>query len=152
MAAAVRTAWTVALNAGAEFIWHQEDDFVLTEPLPVKAMERTLNDFPLLAQLVLKRQPWSEEEKAAGGQIELAPEEYTDREGFVEHRRLFSFNPSLIRAEAARVALENPGDGLERGVTDALLAARFCFGYWGVREDPPRCEHIGERRSEGYRW
>ena len=152
MAQAVRMAWTVALAAGAGFIWHQEDDFVLTEPVDIEGMAETLRRNPLLAQLVLKRQPWSEEEIAAGGQIEVAPGDYTDREGFVEHRRLFSFNPSLIRREAIEAALADPGDGLERGVTDAMLAAGYSFAYWGAREDPPRCTHIGERRSSGYRW
>jgi hypothetical protein len=152
LAAAVRTAWTLALGAGAQFIWHQEDDFVLTEPVPIEAMERTLLAHPALAQLVLKRQPWSEEEIAAGGQIEIAPDEYVDREGFVEHLRLFSLNPSLIRREVIECALAEPGDGLERGITDTLLVHGYTFAYWGARKDPPRCWHIGERRSEGYRW
>jgi hypothetical protein len=152
MAAAVRTAWTAAVGRPGEFIWHEEDDFILNEPVDIAAMAATLRDNPHLAQLVLKRQPCSAEEIAAGGQIETAPEEYTDREGFVEHRRLFSFNPCLIRREAIELALAEPGDGLERGVTDTLLRHGYSFGYFGARGDPPRCHHIGEIRSAGYRW
>jgi hypothetical protein len=118
----------------------------------LQGMAQVLEQNPHLAQIVLKRQPWSEEEIAAGGQIEAAPEDYTDREGFVEHRRLFSFNPSLVARETLRLALAEPGDGLERGVTDTLLRHGYSFAYWGARDDPPRCEHIGARRSEGYRW
>lgn len=152
MAQAVKTAWTVALGTGAEFVWHQEDDFILSEPVLIHAMGETLRANPHLAQLVLKRQPWSDEEKAAGGQIELSPGDYTDCEGFVEHRRLFSFNPSLIRREVIELALAEPRAGLEGEVTDTLLAHGYSFAYWGARDDPPRCEHIGARRSEGYRW
>jgi glycosyl transferase family 2 len=152
MAAAVRTAWTAAVGRPGEFIWHQEDDFTLNGPVDIQAMAQVLRKHPKLAQLVLKRQPWSDEEIAAGGQMEVSPEDYTDRDGFVEHRKLFSFNPALCRRSAIEDALSDPGDGLERGVTDTLLRHGYYFGYFGARADPPRCEHIGIHRSAGYRW
>jgi hypothetical protein len=152
LAAAVRLAWTLALATPARYVFHAEDDFIYREPVDLAGMARLLDENPHLAQVVLKRQPWGEQEIAAGGQIEVAPDEYVDREGFVEHRRLFSFNPSLIRREAIELALAEPGDGLERGITDTLLAHGYSFAYYGARNDGPRCEHIGVRRSEGHRW
>jgi hypothetical protein len=152
LAAAVGSVWRMALETSARYVFHAEDDFTYREPVDLVGMARVLEENPHLAQVVLKRQPWSEEEIAAGGQIEVAPEEYADRKGFVEHRRLFSLNPSLIRREAIELALTEPGDGLERGITDTLLRHGYSFAYWGARKDPPRCWHIGERRSEGYRW
>ncbi len=152
LAAAVRTGWTEALKTDAEFVWHHEDDFTLTMPVEIHAMARVLCLHPYLAQLVLKRQPWSEEEITAGGQIEVAPGDYVDRHGFVEHGRLFSFNPCLIPRHVVELALQEPSDGLERGVTDTLTRHLYRFAYWGARDDPPRCHHIGEHRSAGYRW
>jgi len=152
LAAAVRSAWLLAFAGRSRYIFHAEDDFIYREPVDLAGMARLLDENPHLAQVVLKRQPWGEDEIAAGGQIEVAPSEYTDREGFVEHRRLFSLNPSLIRREAIELALAEPGDGLERGITDTLLEHGYSFAYWGARKDAPRCEHIGVRRSEGYRW
>lgn len=152
LAAAVRLAWMQALATPARYVFHAEDDFTYREPVDLARMARLLDENPHLAQVVLKRQPWGEDEIAAGGQIEVAPDEYTARDGFVEHRRLFSLNPSLIRREAIELALAEPGDGLERGITDTLLAHGYSFAYYGARKDPPRCEHIGVRRAAGYRW
>lgn len=152
LAAAVRLAWELVLISDARYIFHAEDDFTYREPVDLAGMARLLDEHPHLAQVVLKRQPWGEDEITAGGQIEVAPDDYTDRKGFVEHRRLFSFNPSLIRRDAIKLALGQPGFGLERGVTDTLLHHGYSFAYWGARTDAPRCEHIGIHRSKGYRW
>lgn len=149
LAGAVKTAWKTALAARPDYLWHQEEDFVFEAPIDIGAMARCLEEFPYLAQLVLKRQPWSREEKIAGGQIEVAPEEYVDFESHVEHNRLFSLNPCLI---PARVIERCQDEELERGITDACLGEGWRFAYWGQRHDAPLCEHIGEHRSAGYRW
>lgn len=152
LGAAVATAWARARESGLPYVFHLEDDFVLTEPLDLVTMTEVLDADPQLAQLVLKRQPWSIEEHAAGGQIEVAPGEFDDDEiagwPIVRHRRLFSFNPSLIPVAALDLV---PHGGLEADVTDVLLAAGCSFAYWGRRGDPPRCRHIGHERSPGWR-
>lgn len=152
LAGAVRSAWETALEQDVDYVWHMEGDFILTQNLFLSDMYSVLKENPQLAQLVLKRQPWSPEEIQAGGQIETAPELYVDCKGFVSHKRLFSFNPCLIPRHVVELALAGPGDGLERGVTDTLLDAGYSFGYLGDRFDPPRCEHIGINRSPGYHW
>lgn len=149
LAAAVQTAWKVALDSNADYLWHHEEDFTLEEPIDVLGMARTLDANPHLAQLVLKRQAWSMEEIAAGGQMEVAPTEFTDCDGFVQHKRLFSLNPSLIPRSVVEAC---EGTELERGITDRCLDLGLSFAYWGKRSDPPRCTHIGARRSAGYRW
>jgi hypothetical protein len=153
MAAAVRTALSTVVSTTARYAFYLEEDFVLTAPVQLDAMIATLDAYPRLSQLVLKRQPWSDEEKNAGGQIEVAPTAYEDRDGFVEHKRLFSFNPSLMRVEACEKALQDPGsNGLEAGITQTLVREGYSFAFWCARTDPPRCEHIGEARSADYRW
>lgn len=155
MAAAVRSGWSTALETGCDFLFHTEEDFTFNEVINALPMAHLLESQPHLAQLVLKRQPWSDVEIAAGGQIETAPHLYTERGNgirWVEHETLFSFNPSLISANALRHAWHDLRDGLERGVTDGLLARGYKFAYWRGKADGPLCHHIGTQRSQGYRW
>lgn len=153
---AVRSAWETALVTGADYIFHLEDDFIFNRKINVDKMIRLLHCEPHLAQVLLKRQPWNDEEIAAGNIIQAYPDEHTDHScpsgNWVEHRRLFSFNPFIAPRHVLELALEKSADTLERGVTDALLAEGYSFGYFGKRDDEPRCHHIGDVRSQNYRW
>lgn len=155
LAAGVQSVWaTAASYPDVEFLFHVEEDFVFLEPVSLLDMAEMLRRRAHLAQLVLKRQPWSPEEIAAGGQIEVNPSAYSELSSNVgarvEHRTLFSFNPSLI---PRRVFDRAWGPILEADVTAELRKARSTrFAYWGRKADPPRCVHIGEVRSAGYRW
>lgn len=144
LAGAVQSGWDHLWNV--DFVWHQEDDFVFPGTVPIWDMVDALERHPELAQVALLRQPWSPEEKMAGGIYGLYREHFTDSDGLVWHERLFTFNPSLYRREIATTA------GLERDVTDRLLAEGWKFAYLGSTADEPRCWHIGVRHSQGYRW
>lgn len=146
LAAAVQSAWA-DLPGDIDFVFHLEEDFILTAPVEIELMAKTLEATPGLAQLVLKRQAWSVEERAAGGIIEMHPDQYTDRAGWVEHRRIFSLNPCLIPRPL--VDLGWPATN-EAGFTEQLVASGWRFGFWGARDDPPRCLHIGVHRSAGW--
>lgn len=146
LAAAVQSAWA-GLPSDITHVFHLESDFVVAEPVDVEAMADTLDANPALAQLVLKRQPGNPVEAAAGGIIETAPDEYIDRDGWVEHHRIFSLNPCLIPAP---VVSEGWPAGNEAEQTARLLAAGWSFGFWGARHDPPRVIHIGTRRAQGW--
>lgn len=146
LAAAVNSAW-VGLPGDVDFVFHVEEDFVLQGPVEFDRMAKTLDAHPRLAQLVLKRQPGTPAEAAAGGIIEQHPDDYVDRDGWVEHRRIFSLNPCLI--PRAVIDLGWPASN-EAGFTDQLVAAGWSFGFWGARADPPKVWHIGTERSEGW--
>lgn len=153
LAGAVRAGFAWALDQGADYVLWIEEDFVFSERVPVEEMASILDRVPRLAQVVLKRQPWSAEEKAAGGQIEVAPDEYEEHSlgagaDYVEHTRLFSLNPSLIRREVLELGWT---DSNEAGFTERCLAAGYSFAYYGARHDPPRCEHVGAVRGTGWR-
>lgn len=147
LAAAVASAWA-DLPDDADYVFHLEEDFVLTEPVPLVTMAAVLASHTELAQLVLKRQPWSPEERAAGGIIERHPERYTERDAYVEHREIFSLNPSLIPR-----AITDRGwpPGNEAEMTAQLLADGYSFAFWGRAKDRPRCLHIGAERSPGWK-
>lgn len=146
LAAAVNSAWDAALETDAEYLFHLEGDFTFAEDVDLDAMCRLLEEQPHLAHVVLKRQAWSPPEVKAGGYIELSPESYTDCDGWVEHDRLFSLNPSVIRREV-----------LELGpfVDEADFSARckragYRFAIWGQKADPPRVLHIGQSRHKAW--
>lgn len=147
LAAAVQTAWS-GLPPEIDMVLHVEDDFVFAEPVDIDGMAMKLKEHGRLAQLVLKRQPWSLEECEAGGIMEMHPDEYKQRDGFVEHTRIFSLNPCLIPRE---VVDRGWPAGNEAEMTARLVADGWSFGFWGQREDPPRCLHIGVQRSAAWK-
>ena len=155
---AVKSAWQAALDYDADFIWHHEEDFVLTDTVPIAQMMYLLSERPYLAQLVLNRNPdpGNAQEVAAGGPMLVAPDEYNERTDgdlvWSEHARIFSFNPMLAPRSAIECALEHSANFLEAGVTTALLQNGFTFAFWGGKYDPPKCYHVGTQRSSGYRW
>ena len=158
MAGAVQEAWTWALDKGADYLLHVEEDFRFID-LPLRAMQYVLERCPHLAEVVLKRQPWSDEEKRAGGQIETNPTAYTQHQGYgrnvawVEHSTLFSLNPCLIPRRTLELGWPSGplGVGNESGMTKRCLDAGMRFAYYGKIADPPRCEHVGHQRSNGWR-
>lgn len=149
---AVVSAWTTFLESGCDFYWHHEDDFVITEPVNIFGMMNILRRNDMLAQLALKRNAVNEVEVAAGGMMQSNPDVFTDADGHVTTRYLFTFNPFLARREVIECALDASQAMLERDVTDRLLGAGYHFGYLGAIADEPRVEHIGNVRSQGYRW
>lgn len=147
LAAAVQSAWA-GLPPEVDYVFHLEADFVLPEPVDLEGMAGVLDANPMLANLVLKRQPGCPEEAAAGGIIECHPDDYTDRAGWVEHRRCFSLNPCLI---PRRVVDMGWPDSNEAGQTQRLVEGGWTFGFWGGRADPPKVCHIGTHRAEGWK-
>lgn len=157
MAGAVRAAWGWAVEQGTDYLLHVEEDFLFTDRVPLAEMVAILERAPHLAQVVLKRGPWSAAEVAAGGIIEMAPTEYLDRSfgpgcEFVEHGRVgdcgFSLNPCLIPRRVLELGWP---DGNEAEMSQALVDKGFSFAFYGRREDPPHCEHVGAVRGAGWR-
>lgn len=149
MAHTVRRAWQ---ETSAPYVFHLEDDFTIDEPVDIRAMAGVLEANPKLAQLCLLRQPWNDEEQAAGGIIQANPGAYgqweTDGHPWVVHRRLFSLNPCLLPRWVVDLGWD---DGNERGFTDRLLAdPDVIFGYWGVPTSQ-QVTHIGVLRAPGWR-
>lgn len=148
---AVETAWKTALDSDAAFVWHQEEDFTIDEPVDVPAMAETLDQWSNLAQLSLKRQPVNATEVTAGGYMQVEPARYANAEKWVDHDVCFSLNPSLIPRSVIESCVDAEMMLVERPITDYLLKQGLRFGVWGSIEDPPRVTHIGTTRSPGWR-
>lgn len=147
LAAAIQSGWNAL--GDVDYVLHLEEDFTFPEPIPVDRMMRLLDHEPDLAQVCLKRQPWSPIEVTMGGFMELHPNDYQNHicEGvrYVSHTRCFSFNPCLYPGwiRSFRADLEAP-------LTQVMLQGKLRFAYYGHTEDDPRCIHIGEKRSAGW--
>lgn len=151
-AGAYRSAWAwIAANATESHIFSTEDDFTFNREIPLLSLARVLDREPGLIQLALRRQPWNEAERAAGGVVEQHPDAYIDRisdDGeWLEQRLFYTTNPSLFRRSLC--ALTWPlGTNSEGHFSHQLLAdPAIRFGYWGARSSGEWVTHIGHTRA-----
>lgn len=154
-AGAIQHGWDQVIETGAEWTAQFEMDFLLHGRFPLERMIAILERHEHLAQISLKRQPWSPAEKAAGGFVELNPDAYEQRvdrgDLFTEHRVCFTTNPCLYPTALCHAGWpqEPNSEGL---FTHRLLEdPGLRFAIWGGKFDPPRVTHIGdERAGHGY--
>jgi hypothetical protein len=148
---AIRSAWAHVKARAERIVFHLEDDFTFNEPIDLPAMQHVLDRNPGLVQLALRRQPWNDAERAAGGIVEQHPTDYIDcSDGisdWLEHRRFFTTNPSMYRR--ALTEKEWPEGEHSEGRFGLALCENPTtrFGYWGRRDDPPKVHHIGDHRA-----
>jgi hypothetical protein len=153
---AIREAWQhLHDHVDSDFIFHLEDDFVLQRDVDLRAMARVLDEYPHLAQIVLRRQPWNEIERSAGSLLNVGPEDFkastNGLDHWLEHRRYFSTNPCLYPWWMTTLGwpegLQSEGRFSLRLFQNPQLACAF----WGQRDDEPWVHHIGEDRTgRGY--
>lgn len=153
-AGAIAEGWRQARKTKCDWVFHAELDFIYRAPIPLDRMIAVLKRKPYLAQIVLKRGPENEEERQAGGIVEMWPDEYhqmTDQgDVWTEHRLHFSTNPSLYSAALCAQGWPQVPQS-ERVFTDLLIEDdKLRFAYWGPKFDAPLVEHIGERVGCGY--
>lgn len=133
-----------------------EDDATFNEPVDVEKMRRVLERHSHLAQLALRRQPWNDQEKAAGGIVEQHPDWYVDchdeemHADWLEQTGFWTNNASLIAPWVFDVPYPTGADAeghFSFALRDARPDARFA--YWGARTDPPQIHHIGDVQARG---
>lgn len=161
---AIRSAWGLVpyLATDETFIAHWEDDFVATRRIDLGAIAAVLDRHPRLVHMALRRQPWNDEEKAAGGIVEIHPEGYRDvtdgEDQWLEHRMFWTTNPSVYRKTLLEVGWPE-GVQSEGNFAPKLMAQGtaevggddMMFGFWGARDSGTWVEHIGqERAGTGY--
>jgi hypothetical protein len=158
---AMRRVMQVAVDTGARWVFLTEDDFLPLGPMPLPAMTQVLTDHPHLVQIVLKRQPWYENEKRAGGVLEAINESTRDhsmllkRSGldqWVEHRAFWSCNPTLFPTwVAARGWPDGPWSEGQFGRALFAEKASRRAAMWGEWGCDPQVAHIGtEKAGHGY--
>lgn len=157
---AIRCAWDwLKRHSDEPFVFHLEEDFTFTRDVDLDTMADCLAVHRHVLQLVLKRQPWNPQERAAGGIIEQHSDDYEQRiDGpwaWVEHRRFWSTNPHLTTRRLVTTQTWPDGAESEGRFTHDLLSrehhnvpsAELRFAFWGHREDPHWVTHIGDERT-----
>lgn len=146
---ALNIGWkTVPLDA--THVFHLEDDFLCNVDVPLAEMAAVLDARPYLVQLVLKRQPWSEEEKAWGDLVRGRVDRFEYVESWVEHREYFSTNPNLMRTEWIRDGMMVIPECEGKFGLELLADPSLRFAFWGSPDDPPVVHHIGDARTLGW--
>lgn len=149
-AGAISEGWRRVLEAGHEWCFHLEADFVFNRPVPLGQMLRAMEANKHLVQMALLRGPENSAEASAGGVIEQHSNDYVQihdgPHSWLEHRRFFTTNPSLIPGWVMRAGWpqgsESEGHfGLNLFASDPALRAAF----WGTGER--WVEHIGAVRA-----
>jgi len=148
LAASVQLCWDELRSWDLDYVFHVEEDFVFPDPPPIDDMAAILAANPELAQVALYRQPWSPEEIAADGYLNLHSDQYEQREGYLVTDRLFTLNPCLYPAWLMDIGW--PDRGGEAEFTAICREKGLRFGLYGQRTDSARCIHIGARRSAGW--
>lgn len=153
---AIHSIWeSLRYRTGFNYIFHLEDDFTFNEPINLHNMIAVLDRNPQLQQMSLLRQPWNEEEKAAGGIMQLHPEDYTEYQygpmKWVEQRRYFTTNPCLYRKRVINFPWPEGPNSEGRFTQQLLKNPSATFGIWGKKFGAPKVEHIGHQRvGTGY--
>lgn len=166
---AIRSAWAeLRSSSSARYVFHLEDDFLFRRLVDLGELSFVLDVRPELVQLALRRQPWNDAERAAGGIVEQHPDDYVERSvwapwweieepsrrlHWLEHRRFFTTNPTLYRRELL-LRHEWPAGAESEGRFSIELAAsdpNLRFAFFGARDSGEWVEHIGhERVGKGY--
>lgn len=154
-----RLGFAGAIDAGwrqvqTDYVFHLEADFTFNRPVPLEAMVAALDANPHLVQMALLRQPWNEQERAAGGIVQMHPDLYQPvvwrGHRWLEHRRNVTTNPAVwprwVIDRGWPQRRESEGHfGLELFASDPTLRA----AYWGGGEE--WVTHVGDvRGGRGY--
>lgn len=147
---AIQNAWSELHDS--DYILHWEDDFVLKEKLNVDFLRWILTTQPDLAQIALKRQPWNEVEKSAGGIVESDPDSYIEvtQYGYTitKHDKFFTTNPCLYNKSIIDIGW--PTTKHSEGIFSISMRERgLKSAFFGGKFDPPKVEHIGYDRAGG---
>ena len=153
---AIRHTWArLVVGSKAEHVFHLEDDFIFRRSVDLAAMAAVLDDHHHLVQLALRRQPWNDAERAAGGIVEQHPDDYLEisdaANTWLEHRRFFTTNPSLYRRSLCRLGWPNVAQSEGVFTHQLTIDPAVRFGYWGDRGSGEAVEHLGHvRAGAGY--
>lgn len=143
-------AWkTLAIQSEASYIFGLEDDFTFNREVLLEDMVRILEENPNVYQMALRRQAWSSAEIQAGGVIELWPESFHQKEGWISHRLFFTTNPNLYRRSLIETREYPNVKDSEGHFSQSIITTDpdAQFGYWGLKTDDPWVTHTGIRRK-----
>lgn len=154
--AAMRGVWTYLATRewSYDYAFLTEDDFELERDVDLRPMMAALRADPGLVQMALLRDACYPAEREAGGILGHPVDEFVvagaDASPWLEHRRFFTLNPSLVRRSLfARPWPIAPHSEAVFGRQLFAADPRTRAGLWGVGD--PWIRHLGEvRAGAGY--
>jgi glycosyltransferase involved in cell wall biosynthesis len=149
LAGAVQSAWS-SISRDSDYVFHLEDDFLFNQPIDIEDMISLLRCNSYLVQMALVRASVNPPEEEVGGFVFQHLEDYTQKDGFFEHGRLFTLNPCLYPMSTVRMGWPDHGGESEFTSKVHSLNCNYRFGFYGNIYDRPYVTHIGGRRSEGW--
>jgi len=153
---AIRNAWTHLGDWETDYVFHLEQDFELTKDIDIESMITVLEENPNVSQLALRRQPWNETEKKAGGIVESNPYDFYERKDlsgnvWLEHRKFWTTNPCLYRSSLMNTSWPTGANSEGMFGINLFEDAEQVSGYWGSRDSGEWCKHVGDNRiGTGY--
>lgn len=153
-AGAIQRAWDLLLSVSqADYVFHVEDDFVFRRDVDLLEMVDVMERHPHIAQMALMRQPWSPEEKRAGGFVALDPDAYIEvsdgEHAWLEHRKFWTTNPAIYRRSLCKRGWPDAPRSEAKFGDHLFLDSQVRCAFWGAGE--VWVEHIGtERAGTGY--
>jgi hypothetical protein len=149
LAGAVQSAWD-SVSKESDYVFHLEDDFVFNKSIDISHLAFLLRKNPHLVQMALVRAPVNPPEEEVGGFVFQHLADYSQKEDFFEHGRLFTLNPSLYPMSTVKMGWPDHGGESEFTSKVHTIDKDYRFGFYGNIYDPPLVTHIGGRRSEGW--
>ncbi len=125
-----------------------EEDFYITGDVDFAAYAGHLDASPYLAQIVLQRQPWFENELRAGGMLKalkLRGQKFEGKNTLLEHTAFFSGNPAVWRIETFESGWPD-GEWSENAKRDQLISQGYKFAI----TPEILCHHDGVRSGKDY--
>jgi hypothetical protein len=149
LAGAVQSAWS-SVNPEVDYVFHLEDDFLFNKSIDIAHMSFLLRTNPQLVQMALVRASVNPPEEEVGGFVFQHLEDYSQKEDYFQHGRLFTLNPCLYPMSTVKMGWPDHGGESEFTTKVHSIDKDYRFGFYGNIYDQPLVTHIGGRRSEGW--
>lgn len=147
---AIRSAWAEVRKTSEPYLFHLEDDFTFNRTIDLLAMVDVMEHHPHLVQMALRRQPWNERERAAGGIVEADPGDFAEsrwfQHRFLTHRRFYTTNPALVPRWVVDQGWPDGEQSEGRFGISLFSDPRLQAAFWGSRESGEWVTHIGAQR------
>lgn len=149
LAGAVQSAWA-SVSPNSDYVFHLEDDFLFNKQIIIEDLISLLESNPHLVQMALVRAPVNPPEEEVGGFVFQHLADYSQKNKFFEHGRLFTLNPCLYPMSTVQMGWPDHGGESEFTSKVHSINNDYRFGFYGDIHDKPLVTHIGGRRSEGW--
>ena len=129
-----------------DYVWHQEDDVELLQPLHINDLIKIMNDFPHLFQLVLKRDVWYSNEVA---ELTNPNDVILDKYRFLNEYTYFTPIACFYRYWISQMKLKEttgmcPAEGLVMQTARERTNYTQCGAIVKNLDGSPIINHIGE--------